>query len=93
MGAASVPRPELFSGQVRLRRTWNSPGTTSRAGTWSSIEREVAFAALSGMSIAEIARERDRSEIAVRKQLRSAVCKAGAVDRLDLAVSLDATIR
>jgi DNA-binding NarL/FixJ family response regulator len=61
--------------------------------TWSTAEREVACGALSGMSIAEIAQERGRSEITVRKQLRSAVRKAGGVDRLDLAVSLDASIR
>jgi DNA-binding NarL/FixJ family response regulator len=60
---------------------------------WSEAERDVACSALSGMSIAEIARERGRSEITVRKQLRSAVRKAGGSDRLDLAVSLDATIR
>lgn len=61
--------------------------------TWSEAERDVARATLSGMAIAEIARERGRSEHTVRKQLRSAVRKAGGADRLDLAVSLDATIR
>lgn len=61
--------------------------------TWSEAEREVARATLSGLSIAEIACERRRSEHTVRKQLRSAVRKAGGADRLDLAVSLDATIR
>jgi DNA-binding NarL/FixJ family response regulator len=61
--------------------------------TWSETERAIAHSALSGLSIADIARSRGRSEVTVRKQLRSAVRKAGGADRLDLAVSLDATIR
>jgi DNA-binding NarL/FixJ family response regulator len=60
---------------------------------WSDAERDVASAALQGTAIADIAQQRARSEITVRAQLRSAARKAGAVDRLDLAVSLDAVIR
>jgi DNA-binding NarL/FixJ family response regulator len=61
--------------------------------SFSEAECDVARAALEGTPIADIAQQRGRSEITVRKQLRAAARKAGGVDRLDLAVSLDAIIR
>ena len=56
--------------------------------SWSKAESDVILLAFSGWSPMEIAATRGRSVVTIRKQLRSAVIKAGYVDVCELAASV-----